>query len=138
MGARGLKTKIALNITVFLLIGMVSIDVVTMLTAQRNLVRNELSKGKALVRILREHLASNNPWEDPPENKLSHERLHTALTEAGIDCFFILARNVHHIGFGTQTCSKDDEIVVQTQKALSTGDEIVNFSGSTFACLRQS
>ena len=39
MGARGLKTKIAVNITVFLLLGMVSIDIVTMLTAQRNLVR---------------------------------------------------------------------------------------------------
>jgi signal transduction histidine kinase len=132
MSARGLKTKIALNITVFLLIGMVSIDVVTMLTAQRNLVRNELTKGKALVRILRDHLVSHIPWEDQPESEHSRERLHTALTEAGIDCFFLLARNVQHIGFGTQTCSKDDEIVVQTQKALSTGDEIVNFSGSTF------
>jgi signal transduction histidine kinase len=132
MGARGLKTKISLNITVFLLIGMVSIDVVTMLTAQRNLVRNELTKGKALVRILREHLGSNIPWGDQIVSEHSREQLHTALTEAGIDCFFLLAQNLHHIGFGTQTCSKDDEIVVQTQKALSTGDEIVNFSGSTF------
>lgn len=132
MGARGLKTKIALNITVFLLIGMVSIDVVTMLTAQRNLVRNELTKGKAIVRILREHLGSNILWGDQIKSEHSRERLHTVLTEAGIDCFFLLAQNLHHIGFGTQTCSKDDEIVVQTQKALTTGDEIVNFSGSTF------
>jgi len=48
MGARGLKTKISLNITVFLLIGMISIDVVTMLTAQRNLVRNELPRARPL------------------------------------------------------------------------------------------
>ena len=53
MGARGLKTKIAINITVFLFIGMFSIDVVTMLTAQRNLVRNEITKGQTIVRILR-------------------------------------------------------------------------------------
>lgn len=132
MGARGLKTKITVNITVFLLLGMLSIDVVTMLTAQRNLIRNELAKGKALAMVLREHVASRSPVEDQGALRRTWDGLHAGLIEAGVDCFFILSRDVRHVGLGRQACSQDDEIFVQTQKALSTGDETVSFSGSTF------
>jgi two-component system, NtrC family, sensor kinase len=132
MGARGLKTKIAVNITVFLLLGMVSIDVVTMLTAQRNLVRNELAKGLTLARILREHILSHAPWDDLAETSRSPDGLYTALIDSGVDCFFLLTRGLQHIVFGTRTCPQDDEIVVQTQKSLAIGEEIVTFSGITF------
>ncbi len=128
MIARGLKTKIAVNITVFLLIGMLSIDVVTMLTAQRNLVRSEIAKGKALAAILREHIV----FEDTGVSDRFRSEAQAALVEAGVECFFLLSRTAQHTGFGSRPCSKDDDVVFQTQKAMSSSEEIVHFSGSWF------
>ena len=56
MSARGLKAKIAINITLSLFIGMFSINLVTMMTAQRNLIRAEISKGQTIARVLGDHL----------------------------------------------------------------------------------
>ena len=131
MRARGLKTKIAVNITVFLLIGTLSIDVVTMLTAHRNLVRNELAKGKALAAILREHIA----FEDAGFPERLRSGVQTALTEAGVDCFFLLTQSAQHLGFGSRRCTQDDDVVFQTQKALSNSEEVVHISGSRFGLL---
>ena len=66
MAARGLKTKIAINITSFLLLGMLSIDLVTMMTAQRNLIRAETAKGKAVAKLLGDYLLAHPIWEDFP------------------------------------------------------------------------
>jgi signal transduction histidine kinase len=137
MAARGLKTKIAINITVFLLVGMVSIDLVTMLTAQRSLVKSELARGQSLVRILREYLPHDGRLEDSLGKGRTPERLRTAISEAGISCFLLLARDVQHFGFGTPACAVDPDILHQTERALSGGSEIVNLSGSTFGLIWQ-
>jgi len=65
MGVRSLKSKIAINISVFLLIGMVSIDFVTMMTAQRTLIRAEVAKGRAVAKALNGYLLLPGMRDDP-------------------------------------------------------------------------
>jgi signal transduction histidine kinase len=132
MAARGLKTKIAINITLFLLLGMVSIDLVTMMTAQRNLVRAEIAKGKAVSRLLGDYLLVHAIWEDLPKHPGSRAHLGATLEEAGVTCFFLLAREQQQIGFGTSHCGNSDEILALTQRAVSGGQENIHFIGSTF------
>lgn len=132
MAARGLKTKIAINITSFLLLGMLSIDLVTMMTAQRNLIRAETAKGKAVAKLLGDYLLAHPIWEDFPQQADAKAHLSRTLAEAGVTCFFLLGRNQQQIGFGASRCGAPEEILAITQKALSSGLDSVVFSGSTF------
>jgi signal transduction histidine kinase len=132
MAARGFKTKIAINITLFLFLGMVSIDLVTMMTAQRNLIRAETVKGKAVSRLLVDYLIAHAIWEDMPQNSDSRAHLGGTLKEAGVTCFSLVARERQQIGFGTSQCSNREEIVALTQKALSSGREGIHYIGSIF------
>jgi two-component system, NtrC family, sensor kinase len=132
MAARGLKTKIAINITLFLLLGMVSIDLVTMMTAQRNLVRAETAKGKAVSRLLVDYLVTHAIWENIPQNSGSRAHLGVILEEAGVTCFYLVARERQQIGFGASHCPNGEEIIALTQKAVSSGRESIHFIGSIF------
>lgn len=132
MLARGLKTKVAVNITIFLLIGMVSIYLVTMLTAQRHLVRAEVYKGKAVSRLLGDYLRIHRIWEDVLQYTDAKARLGAMMEETGTACFYILTKEQLQISFGVGPCVNADEIMALTQKAVSSGLERIHFIGSTF------
>jgi len=132
MAARGLKTKIAINITLFLLLGMVSIDLVTLMTAQRNLIRAEVEKGKAVSRLVGDYLIVHTMWDDLSRYPGSRAHLGTTLEGAGVTCFFLQSREQLQIGFGASHCSNTNEINALTQRAVSSDIEGIHFIGSTF------
>ena len=131
MSARGLKAKIAINITLSLFIGMFSINLVTMMTAQRNLIRAEISKGQTIARVLGDHLLIDLFAEDgsAPGAKA---KLAQTLDEAGVECFLLLGQNPQQISFGVKRCAPQDELADITQQAFASGQGSVNFMGSTF------
>ena len=131
MGARGLKTKIAINITLSLFIGMFSINLVTMMTAQRNLIRAEISKGQTIARVLGDHLLIDLFAEDGSALG-AKAKLAQTLDEAGVECFLLLGQNPQQISFGVKRCAPQDELVDITQQAFASGQGSVNFMGSTF------
>lgn len=55
---RGLKTKIAINLAVLLLLAMVLIDLVTIVTVKRELVRSEIDKAGLLLKSIEHSLLS--------------------------------------------------------------------------------
>jgi len=132
MGARGLKAKITINFTLLLLVGMVSIDLVTMMTAQRNLIRSEVSKGKAIARLVAGFLIAQPTWEDFLQSSDTRAQLGFALDEAGASCLVLLGRNQQQLGFGISRCTLQEEVAALAQQAYSTGEESVHFIGSTF------
>jgi signal transduction histidine kinase len=135
MGVRGLKAKIAINFTLLLLLGMVSIDLVTMMTAQRNLIRSEVSKGKSVARMVSEYLLANPIWEDFTQFSDSRAQLGFALDEAGAACLVLLGRNQQQLGFGVSRCALQEDIAALAQQAFSTGAESVHLIGNTFGLL---
>jgi signal transduction histidine kinase len=132
MGARGLKAKITISFTLLLLVGMVSIDLVTMMTAQRNLIRSEVSKGKAIARLVAGYLIAQPTWEDFLQSSDTRAQLGFALDEAGASCLVLLGRNQQQLGFGISRCTLQEEVAALAQQAYSTGEESVHFIGSTF------
>jgi two-component system NtrC family sensor kinase len=131
MGARGLKTKIAINITLSLLIGMFSINLVTMMTAQHNLIRAEISKGQTISRVLGDHLLPSLLAEDGSA-PFAKARLAGTLHEGGVECLLLLGRNPQQSSFGDKRCASQRELVDITQQAFASGQGSVNFMGSTF------
>ncbi len=132
MAARGLKSKIAINISLFLLLGMVSIDLVTMLTAQRNLIRAEVAKGKAVSRLLGDYLIVHRIWEDLHQEPSARAELGVTLEEAGVTSFLLQTLEPQQIAFGPSPSSSEEEILALTQKAISSGIESTHLIGSTF------
>lgn len=131
MGARGLKTKIAINITVYLFIGMFSINIVTMMTAQHNLIRAEISKGQTISHVLGDHLLLNL-FADDGRAPFAQAKLADTLNDAGVECFLLLGVNPQQVGFGIKRCGLQDELADITQQAFTSGQGSVNFLGSTF------
>jgi len=132
MGARALKTKITLNLALLLLLGMVSIDLVTMVTAQRNLIRSEVLKGKAVSSIVASYLIEHTTWESLPLLSELRTNLRSALNEAGASCLILLGRNQRRISFGMNRCAPEEAIAALAEQALSSGSDSVQFIGNTF------
>jgi signal transduction histidine kinase len=132
MGARGLKAKITINFILLLLLGMVSIDLVTMMTAQQNLVRAEVSKGRALAKLVAGYLIALPIWEDFHQPADIRAQLGVALDEAGAACLLLLGRNQQQIGFGINRCALQEEITALALQAYSTEADSLHFIGSTF------
>jgi len=132
MGARALKTKITLNLALLLLLGMLSIDLVTTVTAQRNLIRAEISKGKAVSSLIAGYLNEHAVWEKMSTISDFRSRVGPALNEAGACGLVLIDRNQRRVSFGLNHCAAEDAIAAYAEQALASGTESVQFIGSTF------
>ncbi|MFO7707734.1 MAG: ATP-binding protein [Desulfobacterales bacterium] len=132
MGTRGLKTKIAISFTLILLLGMFSIDFVTMMTAQNSLIRSEVAKGQTVSRLLGDYLLTHSVWEDDDITGGSRAKLGEALEESGAVAFLMLDGNQRQFGFGMDRAGAPEELVEMTRQALAEVRTGIHFSGSTF------
>jgi signal transduction histidine kinase len=131
VGTRGLKTKIAISITLLLLLGMFSIDFVTMTTAQGSLVRSEVAKGLTTARLMADYFLTQSVWEgDAPA--AVRARLAEALEESGAVSFLMLDRDQRSFGYGVQHSAEAEDLFAVTRRTLLQGDRSVHFSGSIF------
>jgi signal transduction histidine kinase len=132
MGARALKTKITLNLALLLLLGMLSVDFVTTVTAQRNLIRAETSKGKALSGLITGYLDDHAVWEKLLTVSDFRGRVGPVLNEAGACGLVLIDRNQRLASFGSNRCAAESAMAAYAKQALASGTESVQFLGSTF------
>ncbi len=132
MGTRGLKTKIAVSITLFMLLGMFSIDFVTMMTAQSALIRSEVVKGQTVARLLGDYLLTHTVWEDDDVPGSGRAELGEALDESGAVSFLMLDRIQRQFGFGLDRTKAQEELFKITRQAFTEIQPGVQFIGNTF------
>ena len=132
MFIRGLKTKIAINMAVLLLVGMISIDLVTMMTAKRDLVRAEVSKADQFLATVSEHLVAN-PWQGESSAATnSRAGLHALVTTAETATLMVLDQDERQIVFGPSQDTLLNELHRNARAALRSGKNEVRFTGSTW------
>jgi hypothetical protein len=56
---RGLKTKIAFNIAILFFVAMLLINIITVMTAQRDIIRKEVSKGQFILSTVKADLLNS-------------------------------------------------------------------------------
>ncbi|MBW2442536.1 MAG: hypothetical protein JRH12_18820, partial [Deltaproteobacteria bacterium] len=56
MFIRGLKTKIAFNIAILFFVAMLLVNIITVMTAQRDIIRKEVSKGEFILSVIKTDL----------------------------------------------------------------------------------
>jgi signal transduction histidine kinase len=129
MFARGLKTKIAMNIVMLLIVAMILINLVIVATTQRDLIRAEISKGEMLLSRLEEYALDNSLWENIGSNTESKARISKILDEAETGCALIMGKNNGQLNFGKDSCTTENELIKFTRQATLSGKKAVHYSG---------
>jgi two-component system NtrC family sensor kinase len=130
--ARGLKTKIAFNIAILFFVAMLLINVVTVMTTQRDFIRKEASNGYFVISLLEADLVKSLNFDNDPGIHNSRAQVNSILTEAGIAGALLLGRNNQRIFFGDDSKPLHEEMLKRCRKALQAGKQETDFSGTTW------
>ena len=129
---RGLKTKIAFNIAILFFVAMLLINVVTVMTAQRDIVRNEVTRGQFVLSALEADLLKSLSLESNPSPSISRAEVNRLLTEAGVSDAQVLGKNSERISFGSSPKALQDELLKNCRKVMRSRKNEANFFGTTW------
>ena len=132
MFARGLKTKIAINIAILFFIAMLLINVVTVMTAKRDIIRKEVSKGFFVLSTLEEDLLMSLHFEQDPAANDSRTKVKRLIAEAGIASAMVLGKNNEIIHFGSNARVLKDELKRRCGHVMRLKKQTKNFVGTTW------
>ena len=133
MLARGLKAKMAINIVILLVVAMILINLVVVVTVQRDLIRAEVTKGEMVLTRLEEHVLPVALWEDMGSHFDSKAKIRKILDEAGIHSALIMGKNHGRLFFGENLATHDEDLANYTRHAMLSGEKTMHFSGSVWA-----
>lgn len=129
---RGLKSNIAINIAVILLVGMLLIEFVTIITAQRDMIRSEILRGNLLISSFKESLVNFPAQKNPTYDFNLKSSFEMMMHEAGFSCALIMDSNKKQIYFGGSACDLKNELIGLTDQALKTGERTTKFFGTVW------
>jgi signal transduction histidine kinase len=129
---RGLKTKIAFNIAILFFVAMLLVNVITVMTAQRDIIRNEVSKGQFLLSVIKTDLLKSLKLETASPATSSRAQVFQLLTEAGVAHALVLGRNDERIFFGSPPGALQDQLMKHTGSVLRSKKHTANFFGTTW------
>ena len=132
MFARGLKTKIAINIAILFFIAMLLINVVTVMTAKRDIIRKEASKGFFILSTLEEDLLMSLHFDQDPGANKSRAEVNRLFAEAGISSALVRGKNKEMIHFGASAEPLQNELVRRSGQAMQSRKQATNFVGTTW------
>lgn len=132
MFARGLKTKIAINIAILFFIAMLLINIVTVITAKRDIIRKEASKGFFILSTLEEDLLMSLHFDQDPGANKSRAEVNRLFSEAGISSALVRGKNKEMIHFGTSAEPLQNELMRCSGQAMQSRKQITNFVGTTW------
>jgi signal transduction histidine kinase len=130
--ARGLKAKIAINIAILFFMAMLLINVVTVMTAKRDIIRKEASRGFFILSTLEEDLLRSLHFERDPGANTSRAEVNRLLTEAGISSALVRGKNDEMIHFGTGAEPLQNELMRRCAQVMQSRKQATNFVGTTW------
>ena len=132
MFIRGLKTKIAFNIAILIFAAMLLINIVTVMTAQREIIHKEVSLGHFILSTLEADLLNSLNLESDPSSSIARAEVNRLLTEAGVTGALILGKHNERISFRSSPKALQDELVKHCRKVMQSKKPEANFFGTTW------
>lgn len=123
----GLKTNITVTLVVLLLAAMILIDFVMIITAQRFLLRSEISKGYLFISGIELSLAHY------PEEIKNISNLENLLNEAGYSCGIVLWPDEHKVLLDGKGCFLQGDLVMLARQSFLSGNKLSGVEGTTWA-----
>jgi len=130
----GIKTSIAVNLAILLAVAMLLADIIIVITAQRDLVQYEASKGNLVISEIEKNLLKTN---DGGISLLSEytERLRESLKIADFSCAVAQDINSNILFSGGSGCQLLDEVGALIRQSVKSSKKITRFTGTTWGVL---
>lgn len=132
MFARGLKTKIAINIAILFFVAMLLINVVTLMTAKRDIIRKEASKGFFILSSLEKDLLLSLHFERNSGANKSRAAVNRLFAEAGIASALVRGKNNEMVYFGTSAEVLQNELLKRCGQVMQSRKQATSLIGSTW------
>jgi two-component system NtrC family sensor kinase len=129
---RGLKTKIAFNIAILLFAAMLLVNIVTVMTAQRDIIRKEVSKGQYILSTVKTDLIKSLKFELDAPPTSSRANVFRLLTEAGVSNALVFGKNNEKILFGDMPKAMQEELMRCSRQVMHSKVQETNFFGTTW------
>ena len=127
MFLRGLKSKIALNIAILLLVAMLLIVLVTMVTVKRELIRSEIHSANILMTSIAENLLDGVATAGNVSGLIPDSLITKMIDDSQISKALVLGSKGERCYLGAKSKTNRDELVGFTQKAIATGEKTIHF-----------
>ena len=132
MFVRRLKTKIAINLVMLLLLAMVLIDLVSMVTVRRELIHSEVSKADLLLAFLKDTLPDTSAGNAETVGLEPESLLIKMINDSQIENALILKAGGEKVYLGRQSEISENELVAYTKQVLFSGEKANHFFGTTW------
>ncbi len=132
MFIRGLKTKITFNIAILFFVAMLLINIVTVMTAQRDIVRKEVSRGQFILSTLETDLIKSLSLDSDLSSSASRAKVNRLLTEAGVSDALVLGKNNERFIFGNSPGALPDQLIKHCLNAIRSKKQEAIFFGTTW------
>ncbi len=129
---RGLRTKIALNIAILFFVAMLLINVVAMMTAKRDIIRKEASRGHFLVSTLTADLLEILNMGTDSTHQTSRAQVFGLLAESGVAGALVLGKNNERVAFGKSSQALQGELIKRCGNAMQSKKRETHFFGTTW------
>jgi len=131
----GLKTNIAIHLSVLLLLAMILLDFVMIITARRDLLSSEISKGYIFISGIEANKMFLPESDNITASSDFQDDFGRLLKDAGFSCAIVMDAKKNRVFFGGENCTLHDEIETLTRQTIRSGDKISRFFGSTWGVL---
>ncbi|MBW2432450.1 MAG: hypothetical protein JRF36_02525 [Deltaproteobacteria bacterium] len=132
MFIRGLRTKIALNLAILFLVAMLLINIVAMMTAKRDIIRKEVSRGHFLVSTLTADLLDILDLGTTSGPRNSRVQAFGLLAEAGVSGAMVVGKNKERVAYGKISTALQNELLKHCRSAMQSQERATHFFGTTW------
>ena len=132
MFIRGLKTKIAFNIAMLFFVAMLLINIVTVMTAQSDIIRKEVSRGQFVLTTLETDLLKSLVFESDSSPSKSRAEVSRLLAAAGVSSALVLGKYRVRVLFGDSPDALQDELTKRCRKVMQSKKQEASFFGTTW------
>jgi signal transduction histidine kinase len=129
---RGLRTKIALNLAILFLVAMLLINIVAMMTAKRDIIRKEVSRGHFLVSTLTADLLDILDLGTTSAPRNSRVQAFGLLAEAGVSGAMVVGKNKERVAYGKISTALQNELLKHCRSVMQSQERATHFFGTTW------
>jgi two-component system NtrC family sensor kinase len=131
----GLKTNIAIHLSVLLLLAMILLDFVMIITARRDLLKSEISRGYIFISGIQANTMFFPESDNIAASSDFQNDFGRLLKDVGFSCAIIMDAKKNRVYFHGENCILKDEIDRLARETIRSGDKTFNFFGSTWGIL---
>ncbi|MFH1976861.1 MAG: ATP-binding protein [Pseudomonadota bacterium] len=132
MAFHGIKTNIAIKIAILLAVAMLLVDIIMVITAQRDYVQSAISKGYLLAYDIEKHLIKKLDSGILILQPDYSDKLDVILNMAGFSCAIIQDRYSNMLYPASPDCPMSDEIRIIVEESIESSRKMTRFTGTAW------